>query len=181
MKQKQTQTFFIIILFIGFIALGGVLNNIEAYEGEQRQDGLLLIKNKSSHKETGNVSREIGQVSTEANPLCQLDAVICPNEKQGTIRTISAYNIGDPSQTDDDPCIMASGLNGCELLEKGINICAANFVPLHTKLAIHNFGQCEVLDRMNARYKNAVDIGMKLSEKERALHFGVQRLLVNEL
>lgn len=100
---------------------------------------------------------------------------------KATIREITAYNLGDKTQNDNSPCIMASGLNGCKLLEKGINICAANFVPLYTKLYIDKFGQCEVLDRLNSRYVNRIDIGMKLDEKERALKFGLQKLAVIKL
>lgn len=96
----------------------------------------------------------------------------------GTIREVTAYNLGDPNQNWGDPCITASGKNGCELVEQGIKICAANFVPLGTKIYIENYGECWVIDRMNSRYKNRVDVGMRLDEKQRALNFGLQRLLV---
>lgn len=97
---------------------------------------------------------------------------------QGTIREVTAYNVGDISQTDDSPCISANGENICEALEKGYKRCAANFVPIGTDLIIQNYGECKVTDRMNSRYKNRVDIAMTLEEKERAINFGLQRLLV---
>lgn len=102
-----------------------------------------------------------------------------------TIREITAYNVGDPYQTDDSPCIGASNKNLCEMVENGENICAANFVPFGTKLHITSENgwemTCVVEDRMNSRYKNRVDIAMSLEEKQRALQFGVQNLNVRIL
>lgn len=98
--------------------------------------------------------------------------------KAKTIREVSAYNAGDPYQTDSSPCISASGDNICDLLEDGILVCAANFVPINSYLRIDNYGICKVLDRMNSRYPNGVDVAMKVTEKERAKQFGRQNLLV---
>lgn len=94
-----------------------------------------------------------------------------------TIREVTAYNAGDPDQTDSTPCDGAGG-NICERLEAGEKICAANFVPLGTKLEVEGYGECTVLDRMNSRFKNRVDIAFKVTEKERALKFGIQTLNV---
>jgi 3D (Asp-Asp-Asp) domain-containing protein len=52
----------------------------------------------------------------------------------------------------------------CNLVEKGINVCAANFVPLRNKLYVDKFGECIVLDTMNARFGNWVDLAMERSE-----------------
>lgn len=95
------------------------------------------------------------------------------------IRETTAYNLGDKNQTDDSPCIMANGKDGCKLLEQGESICATNAYPLGTKLYIENYGFCTVHDRMNKRFSNRVDIGMKLEDKERALAFGKQKLAVS--
>ncbi len=113
-------------------------------------------------------------VKVEAQPL-DIEVV---DVKTGVIREVSAYNAGDPYQTDDTPCISASGDNVCQLLAQGQLICAANFVPLGTKLYVDNYGECTVLDRLNSRYINRVDIAMQAHEKERALKFGIQNLLV---
>ncbi len=94
------------------------------------------------------------------------------------VKGISAYNVGDPSQTDDSPCISASGENVCLALESGQKRCAANFVPFGTELEIEGFGRCIVTDRMNSRYKNHVDIAMKKTEKKEALKFGRKKLNV---
>lgn len=103
-----------------------------------------------------------------------------------TIREVAAYNVGDPAQTDDTPCIGAySKVNLCEELEKGTKVCAANFVPLGTKLQIIAGNgwefECVVWDRMNSRFTNRVDIAMSLEEKDRAIKFGLQNLTVRIL
>lgn len=96
-------------------------------------------------------------------------------------REVSAYNAGDRNQTDNSPCIGASGVDICNLLDHGICVFAANFVPLGTYLNIDGIGECQVLDRMNKKYPNRVDIAMPLSEKKKALEFGVQNINVRVL
>jgi len=100
-------------------------------------------------------------------------------EKKVVIREVSAYNAGDPAQTNSSPCISANGENICEALSLGYKRCAANFVKFGTILNIENYGDCLVVDRMNSRYKNSVDIAFSLEEKERALKFGRQKLAVS--
>ena len=94
------------------------------------------------------------------------------------VREVTAYNVGDRSQTDSTPCISASGENICRALKRGKKRCAANFVPFGTVLHIKGYGTCTVTDRMNRRYYNRVDIAMKPNEKERAIKFGKQKLYV---
>ena len=96
-------------------------------------------------------------------------------------RDISAYNAGDPSQTDNSPCLGASGVDICNLLDHDICVYAANFVPLGTYLNIEGIGECQVLDRMNKKYPNRVDVAMKLSDKEAAQEFGIQTRAVQIL
>ncbi len=109
----------------------------------------------------------------------QIDEILKPNKVlEGTIREITAYNVGIVWQTDDSPCIGASGDNICQLLDQGVKVCATNFVPLYSELEIENYGRCVVLDRMNSRYKNRVDIAMKSNEVVRAIKFGKQNLKV---
>lgn len=98
-----------------------------------------------------------------------------------TIREVTAYNAGDPSQTDSSPCISANGDDICKDIASGERICAANFVPFGTILHIENFGDCIVKDRLNSRYKNRVDIAMAKDEYQRAKEFGVQNLNVRIL
>ena len=98
-----------------------------------------------------------------------------------TIRIVTAYNAGDPNQTDDTPCISANGENLCEALARGERRCAANFVPLGTSLHVDKFGVCVVTDRTNKRYRNRVDIAMQKDEYDKARRFGRQRLPVKVL
>jgi len=95
-----------------------------------------------------------------------------------TIRVVTAYNAGDPRQTDDTPCISASGENICKALATGKKRCAANFVPLGSRLHVDKIGVCLVTDRTNRRYRNRVDIAMQRDEYHEARRFGRQKLTV---
>jgi 3D (Asp-Asp-Asp) domain-containing protein len=105
--------------------------------------------------------------------------------KSETIRVVTAYNVGDPRQTDDTPCISANGEDICRALANGEMRCAANFVPLGSRLHVDKIGVCLVTDRMNKRYRNRVDIAMHKNDYRKALRFGRQKLrvkiLVNKL
>jgi len=98
-----------------------------------------------------------------------------------TIRVVTAYNVGDPRQTDNTPCISANGENICRALANGEMRCAANFVPLGSRLYVDKIGVCLVTDRMNKRYRNRVDIAMRKDEYRKALRFGRQKLHVKIL
>ena len=97
------------------------------------------------------------------------------------VREVTAYNTGDKNQCDDDPCISANGKNICKAIARGEKQCAANFVPLGTRLLIENYGEFLVTDRMHRRFSNRVDIAMAKSEKKKARQFGLQRLKVTVL
>lgn len=90
---------------------------------------------------------------------------------------VTAYNLGDRSQTDDTPCIGASNVDLCTLLKLKIPICAANFVPLGSKLTVEGYGECYVLDRMNPKYGQRVDIAFPKGDK-RAKEWGIKSLKV---
>lgn len=110
------------------------------------------------------------------NDVALIDSQANDFQASQNIREVTAYNAGDPNQTDDTPCIGAYGDDICAMLERGEQVCASNAYPKGTRLYIQNFGECVVLDRMNARYQNRIDIAMKLSEKTRAINFGTQNL-----
>ena len=101
--------------------------------------------------------------------------------KSETIRVVTAYNVGDPRQTDNTPCISANGENICKALANGEMRCAANFVPLGSRLYVDKIGVCLVTDRMNKRYRNRVDIAMRKDEYRKACRFGRQKLRVRIL
>jgi len=96
----------------------------------------------------------------------------------GKIREVSAYN-SLPEQTDSSPCEGAYG-NVCEPYKNGLCVVASNAFKGHSILLIENVGQCEVLDTMNERYPNRVDIFMG-NDLGRAVDFGIQKLRVLQL
>lgn len=93
-----------------------------------------------------------------------------------TIREVSAYN-SLPGQTDSTPCEGAYG-NVCEPYKKGQCVVASNAFKKNTKIRIDKIGDCIVLDTMNKRYPNRVDIFMG-DDVNRAISFGVQKLKVS--
>jgi 3D (Asp-Asp-Asp) domain-containing protein len=93
----------------------------------------------------------------------------------GRVREVTAYNVGVKEQTNDQPCLGATGENLCRLVARGLKVCAANFVAPKTILHIEGYGECVVLDRMNRRFAHRVDIAMRGDEADKAREFGVQR------
>lgn len=152
-----------IIILIAIMAGAGVIG----YNGQRALEDI----------ESGQVP-EIGIINrAEAKMDQKQEAKPAVRTINEAIREVTAYNAGDPNQTDSTPCDGAGG-NICKMLDAGKKICAANFVPMGTLLEIEHYGICEVRDAMNARFKNRVDIAMKKSEKDRALAFGRQTLKV---
>src|SRR5512134_82627 len=96
----------------------------------------------------------------------------------GLVREVSAYNVGVRGQTNDEPCIGATGENLCRLVARGLKVCAANFVDPETILHIEGYGECVVLDRMHRRFAHRVDIAMRTDEVDKALEFGIQQRYV---
>lgn len=94
----------------------------------------------------------------------------------GVIREVTAYNSVE-WQTDSTPCIAADGTDICLRYQAGELICAANFVPLGTKIYVDHYGLCTVADRMNKKHPNRVDVFFD-KDVDRAISFGLQRLLI---
>ena len=87
---------------------------------------------------------------------------------------MTAYNAGDPYQCDMTPCISASGDNICTMLAQGQNICAANMLPLGTKIKIDGIGTCLILDRMASRFTNRIDWAYPADKHTQAVKFGLK-------
>jgi len=119
---------------------------------------------------TQGVGSEITTVATPAG--------LAQNPAPGRVREVTAYNVGMKRQTDDTPCLGATGENLCRLVARGLKVCAANFVAPKTILNIEGYGECVVLDRTNRRFAHRVDIAMRKDEADRALEFGIQRRYV---
>lgn len=122
----------------------------------------------------------VGQADQD-NSILQVKKTTIDSVKSETIRIVTAYNAGDPKQTDHTPCISANGENLCSALARGKKRCAANFVPLGTRLHVEKVGVCLVTDRTNKRYRNRVDIAMQKNEYQKAREFGRQKLNVKIL
>ena len=107
------------------------------------------------------------------------------DEASGVYRTVTAYT-SRVQETDSTPCIGAWGDDLCEMFSgrsgegQGFGICASNFYRKGTRLSINGYGTCTVLDRMNSRYTERVDIYMGY-DLEAALEWGIKRVKVTEL
>lgn len=96
---------------------------------------------------------------------------------EATLRDISFYNAGDPAQTDSSPCIGAAGVDICKLVNLGMCVVARNDMPLGetffmTGLSVlpeYQNQPCIVLDRINPKYKNRIDIARPKNENVREL------------
>ncbi len=89
---------------------------------------------------------------------------------------VTAYT-SEVGQTDDAPCVTASGLDVCERDVE--NVVAANFLPLGTRVRMPElYGErvFYVEDRMNERYYYKMDVWMK--QKSDAKQFGVQYTII---
>ena len=183
LQKLKNLTYWSLFLFIAFTLFGITIGRIEAYESEYGQYGGQFIGSHIPQKNSNNAQKQTENIdsngSQEENPLCDLEAVICPNEKQGTIREISAYN-SVSAQTDASPCISADGTDICQRYKKGECIVATNAYPLKTKLRIDKIGDCTVADRMASRFTQRIDLFMD-KDIQRAINFGVQKLNVVEL
>lgn len=160
------------ILTIATAAYAQIPPNKFVYQRDSFVNGNLNLDNAGAYYNA--------PVASKTNEKIKLDIIPIDTSK-GVIREVSAYNAGDTAQNDDSPCISASNDDICKMLEQGKKICATNAYPLHTKLYIENYGECEVLDKMNRRYSQRIDVAMKKDEKARALKFGVQNLKVTKI
>ena len=89
-------------------------------------------------------------------------------------RITTSYN-PVPEQTDDTPCITASGMNICVGVDK--MICASNEFEFGDILVLGNTGiECEVQDRTNEKYSYRVDLLMY--DLQEAKNWGRKILLI---
>jgi 3D (Asp-Asp-Asp) domain-containing protein len=133
-----------------------------------------------------NADMELSDLSFDESTIAIIiDSMINESEDYGVLpiaetadpRTtytipLTAYT-SDPAQTDDTPCITASGLDVCE---RGIeNVVAANFLPMGTRVRIPELYGDRVFyveDRMNRRYEYKMDVWML--DINDARQFGLQ-------
>jgi 3D (Asp-Asp-Asp) domain-containing protein len=93
------------------------------------------------------------------------------------IAEVSAYTLGRESETDNSPCIGASGEDMCAMARNGLLMFANNYYKLGTVVCISSVGCGVIKDRMNERYgRNNFDVAT-LNLKEN-IRFGRKNLLV---
>lgn len=124
------------------------------------------------------VIRPVASSSTDTAKEIREEVAAAGKRIAGIVREVTAYNVGVKEQTSDTPCIGAGGDDLCRLITQSTKVCAANFVPLGTILAIEKIGECVVLDRLHRRYPHRVDIAMREHETREAREFGLQRRIV---
>lgn len=114
------------------------------------------------------------EVKAEEVAPVQIEVV---DVSKGVITEVSAYNSVE-AQTDSTPCIGATGEDICKRYQKtGECLIGNNSHPLGSIAYIEHIGQCTVVDRMNAKYANRVDIFMD-KDIDRAVNFGLQNLAI---
>ena len=101
-------------------------------------------------------------MTAPAEYLSKLASFTAESPLESNRRTITATLTGysaTEDQTDETPCIAASGYDICEN-PTGTNIVAANFLPLGTKIQIPKLGNeiYVVEDRMHERFNDRIDI-----------------------
>lgn len=114
----------------------------------------------------------IEKMKNDTRPYGRLPMAADASARRTYTIPITAYT-SEVGQTDDTPCITASGLDVCKRDEE--NVVAANFLPLGTRVRIPELYGNRVFyveDRMNERYNYKMDIWMK--QKADAKQFGVQ-------
>jgi len=80
------------------------------------------------------------------------------------IKIVTAY-YSVPQETDDEPCIIASGINVCEINIKERKICACpRKYPFGTKFLINGeVWNCQ--DRLNIKYDDRIDLLFETKEE----------------
>ncbi len=173
-RLKRTSAFALVLLYqLSFSGIASAAGNFSKLASDstslqvnmENLDGHTL----SSSENTWDIINQ--NIQLQANPV--------------QYRVLGTYNIlatgytASPEQTDDSPCVAASGYNICTGDE---NVIAANFyvngkrVPFGTLVRIPSvYGDklFVVEDRMNSRYHNNIDI--LFSDIHEARLFGAQR------
>lgn len=141
--------------------------------GAQKTDaGLDLIKNSDL---------EIPQYLTiQSNSFLPITAFTSDGFSEGEklIRVVTAY-YPVPWETDDEPCIIASGMNVCKIDLEKRKICACSRkYPFGTKFLI-NGEVWECQDRLNIKYDDRIDLLVK--NKQEMKNWGKRTIEVIKL
>ncbi len=157
-QSVNISTLVLILVAAGYLLFPRLTNADMELEQITLDDETIAMIVSSMQNET----KEFGRLPVSPN---------APARDRFTI-PITAYT-SDPAQTDDTPCITASGLDVCMQNEE--NVVAANFLPMGTRVRIPELYGDRIFyveDRMNARYHYKMDIWMK--NLQQAKTFGVK-------
>lgn len=147
------------VVMIGSYVFFPAMANADMVSGQQTMQ----------HK---TVALMIDAMENEMKPFGDLPVSEDARPRKTFTVPMTAYT-SDPAQTDDTPCITASGMNVCERNQE--DVVAANFLPLGTRVRIPElYGDriFTVQDRMNARYDKRMDFWMK--DIKEARKFGLK-------
>lgn len=98
--------------------------------------------------------------------------------KDSYIATVTSYN-SEPGQTDDTPCITASGMDVCKRDVE--DIVATNDLPFHTKILIPEYFGDRIFyveDRMNKRFTGMDRLDVWMKNKVDSKNFGAKVLKI---
>ncbi len=158
-RHALNASLFSLVLVVGAYIFFPTVANADIYAGIELQDQETVERIIVSMQ---NVTRDYGRLPIAQNAEARHEFTI----------PITAYT-SDPYQTDDTPCITASGLDVCERNIE--NVVAANFLPLGTRVRIPGLYGDRIFyveDRMNKRYTYKMDIWMKDIDEART--FGLK-------
>ncbi|MEK7614758.1 MAG: hypothetical protein AAB431_00010 [Patescibacteria group bacterium] len=134
---------------------------------------IALNQNNPDH---ATIALTIAAMQNQTRPYGRLELSADAPPRRTFEIPLTAYT-SEAAQTDDSPCITASGLDVCERDIE--NVVAANFLPLGTRVRIPELYGNRVFfveDRMNERYYYKMDVWMK--QKSDAKQFGLKHATV---
>ena len=140
------------IIILGVLVNGIMLSELQKYKAEASQAEELEIPTYLTIQSNSLLFVSNFSLDKTDNHLVQEGTIL--------VRTVTAYN-PVPWETDDTPCISASGMNICQTSKK---VCASNEFPFGTLLLID--GEIwEVQDRMSRKYNDRVDLFFMTKEE----------------
>ena len=154
-----------------------------------QKDHEHIVKLNSDYNKTiEDMNRFAGSVTSkviehEQRLAVQEGNVLINEHTTGTTitATVSMYT-ASKAETDDTPCIAASGKNICALYDAGQNTCASNDIALGTTIKVEGLGYCTIWDRMNKRYTGTGRIDwFNGKDRQGALKHGVKSYQVTIL
>lgn len=121
----------------------------------------------------GEVIGEVNEKSVGVIYTPKITKHVSPHHNLAVEAEVSAYT-SDPAETDNSPCISASGKNICEL-DYPVAACPRKY-PFGTQIELPNKKTYTCEDRLHQRYDHRFDLYFK--SKEKALKWGVDKMFV---